>query len=278
MAQASLPSSPITLLMQRYQASGLDPEFSVRRVDGADHSPIFEASVEVVEGLVARGTGVSKRAARSQAAANMLNQLGPEPKPWAQALAQALGPKAIETINKKKKQQVQAVTASALLASELGTLVINPKHSDVMLKCPGKTFLCHKAILASRSPFFDKMFTSNNNNSNMKQSKLEVKEFTVETIECVLEFLYSGEVKREVGDAVELVKAGVHFQVAGIINLAFRVLSRGISISMERMRVEAGEAIKDDEETGAVAMVDNGLMEKLAWVQKLHQDLALTNQ
>lgn len=264
MAQASLPSSPITLLMQRYQASGLDPEFSVRRVDGADHSPIFEASVEVVEGLVARGTGVSKRAARSQAAANMLNQLGPEPK-------------AIETIKKKKKQQVQAVTASALLASELGTLVINPKHSDVMLKCPGKTFLCHKAILASRSPFFDKMFTSNNN-SNMKQSKLEVKEFTVETIECVLEFLYSGEVKHEVGDAVELVKAGVHFQVAGIINLAFRVLSRGISISMERMRVEAGEAIKDDEETGAVAMVDNGLMEKLAWVQKLHQDLALTKQ
>ena len=155
---------------------------------------------QVVEGLVARGTGVSKRAARSQAAANMLNQLGPEPK-------------AIEIINKKKKQQVQAVTASALLASELGTLVINPKHSDVMLKCPGKTFLCHKAILASRSPFFDKMFTSYNNNSNMKQSKLEVKEFTVETIECVLEFLYSGEVKREVGDAAELVKAGVHFQV-----------------------------------------------------------------
>merc|ERR1719264_1806632 len=116
------------------------------------------------------------------------------------------------------------------------------------------TFLCHKAILASRSPFFDKMLTSNNNNNNRninKQSKLEVKEFTVETMECVLEYLYSGEVKREVGDAVELVKAGVHFQVAGIINLAFRVLSRGISVSMERMRVEAGEAIKGDEEAGA---------------------------
>jgi len=268
MAQASLPSSPITLLMQRYQASGLDPEFRVHRVEGADHSPIFEASVEVVEGLVARGTGVSKRAARNQAAANMLHQLGPEPK-------------VIGTINKKKQQQVQAATGSALLASELSTLIINPKHSDVMLKCPGKTFLCHKVILASRSPFFDKMFTSNNNNSNTykQQSKLEVKEFTVETMECVLEFLYSGEVKREVGDAVELVKAGVHFQVAGIINLAFRVLSRGISVSMERMRVEAGEAIKADEEAGAAAMMvdkGKGLMEKLNWVQKLHQDLALT--
>ena len=132
----------------------------------------------------------------------MLSQLGPEPKTIA-----------VKTNN--KKQQVQGATGSALLASELSSLVINPKHSDVMLKCPGKTFLCHKAILASRSPFFDKMFTSSNNSNNMnkQQSKLEVKEFTVETMECVLEYLYSGEVKREVGDAVELVKAGVHFQV-----------------------------------------------------------------
>ena len=156
----------------------------------------------MVEGLVARGTGVSKRAARNQAAANMLHQLGPEPK-------------VIGTINKKKQQQVQAATGSALLASELSTLIINPKHSDVMLKCPGKTFLCHKVILASRSPFFDKMFTSNNN-INKQQSKLEVNEFTVETMECVLEFFYSGEVRREIGDAVELVKAGVHFQVSDV--------------------------------------------------------------
>jgi len=266
-----LPISPISLLMQRYQASGLDPEFKVRKVEGADHSPIFEATVEVVEGLVALGTGVSKRAARSQAAANMLNQLGPEPK-------------TLVTKTDKKKQQVQGAIGSALLASELSNLVINPKHSDVMLKCPGKTFLCHKAILASRSPFFDKMFTStnnsNNNNShtNKLQSKLEVKEFTVETMECVLEFIYSGEVKRDVGDAVELVKAGVHFQVAGIINLAFRMLSRGISTSMEKMRVEAGEAIKDDKEAAAVAMMDKRLMEKLDWVQKLHQDLTLSEE
>merc|ERR1711971_1367882 len=168
----------------------------------------------------------------------------------------------------KKKQQIQggATTGSSLLASELSSLLINPKHSDVMLKCPGKTFLCHKAILASRSPFFDNIFTSNDNNIN-KQSKVEVKEFRVETMECVLEYLYSGEVKRKVGDAVELVKAGLHFQVAGIINFAFRGLSQGISKSMERMRVEAGEAIK---ETEAVAMVNKRLMEKLVWVQKLH--------
>jgi len=266
MAEASSSLSPITLLMQRYQASRLDPEFRVRRVEGADHSPIFEASVEVVEGLVACGTGVSKRAARSQAAANMLKNLGPDPN------------KAIVTKTNKKRQDPQAVTGSSLLASELGTLLINPKHSDVMLKCPGKTFLCHKAILASRSPFFNKMFTSNNNNMNKQQSKVEVKEFTVETMECVLEFLYSGEVKREVADAVELVKAALHFQVVGIINLAFRALTRGISTSMERMRVEAVEAIKDDEDEAALAMVDKELMEKLDWVQKLHQDLAPTEQ
>ena len=39
--------SPITVLMQRYQASGFDPEFRVCKVEGADHSPVFEATVEV---------------------------------------------------------------------------------------------------------------------------------------------------------------------------------------------------------------------------------------
>lgn len=52
MADASLPPSPITLLMQRYQASGLEPEFRVRRIEGADHSPIFEASIEVLCDIV----------------------------------------------------------------------------------------------------------------------------------------------------------------------------------------------------------------------------------
>ena len=89
--------------------------------------------------------------------------------------------------------------------------MVNPKHSDVMLKCPGKTFLCHKAILAARSPLFDRIFKKNNNIE--RASKLEEVDFTVATMECVLEFLYSGRVRREVVDAVELVRAGVYFQV-----------------------------------------------------------------
>ena len=120
-----------------------------------------------------------------------------------------LGPKLGEVEKKKKKQGVKGVPESELLASELSTLVVNPKHSDVMLKCPGKTFLCHKAILAARSPFFDTIFKE----KIQKANKLEEVDFTVATMECVLEFLYSGRVRREVVDAVELVRAGVYFQV-----------------------------------------------------------------
>ena len=47
MVEAAFPLSPITVLMQRYQASGFDPEFRVCKVEGADHSPVFEATVEV---------------------------------------------------------------------------------------------------------------------------------------------------------------------------------------------------------------------------------------
>ena len=147
-----------------------------------------------MEGELARGTGNTKQGARIQAAVNMLTQLGPK-----------LG----KVEKKKKKQGVKGVPESELLASELSTLVVNPKHSDVMLKCPGKTFLCHKAILAARSPFFDRIFKEKIEKAN----KLEEVDFTVATMECVLEFLYSGRVRREVVDAVELVRAGVYFQV-----------------------------------------------------------------
>ena len=92
--------------------------------------------------------------------------------------------------------------------------MVNPRHSDVMLKCPGKTFLCHKAILAARSLFFDRIFKENKNSIKIeKGSKLEEVDFTVATMECVLEFLYSGSLRREVVDAVELVRAGVDFRV-----------------------------------------------------------------
>ena len=92
--------------------------------------------------------------------------------------------------------------------------MVNPRHSDVMLKCPGKTFLRQKAILAARSPFFDSIFKENKNSIKIeKGSKLEEVDFTVATMECVLEFLYSGSLRREVVDAVELVRAGVDFRV-----------------------------------------------------------------
>ena len=45
---ASLPLSPISELMQRYQGSNLEPEYTVHKVDGSDHCPVFEARVEVL--------------------------------------------------------------------------------------------------------------------------------------------------------------------------------------------------------------------------------------
>ena len=47
MVEAAFPLNPISVLMQRYQASGLDPEYRVCKVEGVDHSPVFEATVEV---------------------------------------------------------------------------------------------------------------------------------------------------------------------------------------------------------------------------------------
>ena len=44
---ASLPLSSISELMQRYQGSNLEPEYTVHKVGGSDHCPVFEATVGV---------------------------------------------------------------------------------------------------------------------------------------------------------------------------------------------------------------------------------------
>ena len=36
----SLPLSPISELMQRYQGPNLEPEYAVHKVDGSDHCPV----------------------------------------------------------------------------------------------------------------------------------------------------------------------------------------------------------------------------------------------
>ena len=102
---------------------------------------------------------------------------------------------------------------------------LTPRHSDILMKCPGGAIPCHRVILAARSPFFDRLLATTNNKPG---NKLEIKEFSVETVEAAVEFMYTGEVRREVGDPAEVVRAAVTFQLPGLANIGCQRIRAGV--------------------------------------------------
>ena len=71
----------------------------------------------------------------------------------------------------------------------------SPKHetwdtrwSDFsVVVATGEELRCHKVLLAKCSPFFDAMLSSNLEET--KNSKMEAKEFSLETVRTFLEFV-----------------------------------------------------------------------------------------
>lgn len=249
-------TNPTSCLLERYSNSGLVPEFSIRKIDSEDHNPLFEASVEVAEGLVALGSGRSKKAARRQAAASMLNLL---------RNGETKLPPFRE--NPLKDKGIQRYT----LNKQLRSLFTNPKHSDFTVKCQGNSYSCHKAILVSRSPVFDKMISSGSKLLN----KVEIKDFKPESVEAVLEYIYTGEIQSEVLDIAELVRAGLQFEIPGLAQVGFNKFNVYFRRGIDGMRKEAMRRLFDNQEG---TLQDKVYIDKLHRLQMLIQDLSITEE
>ncbi|KAL5276773.1 hypothetical protein ACFFRR_002164 [Megaselia abdita] len=98
------------------------------------------------------------------------------------------------------------------LHEDFHKLFLNPKHSDVTLKCKdGGNIKAHKIILISRSVFFEKMF--NNENIESKSNEIHFS-FKTEVMRNVLEFLYSGGFDGSM--VFEVYKAADFFDLTGL--------------------------------------------------------------
>jgi hypothetical protein len=63
----------------------------------------------------------------------------------------------------------------------------NPKLTNFQIICDdGQTFDCHKTILASKSDFFDEMFSSDVNSSS-----ITIKDVTPQTVKKMLQYVYT---------------------------------------------------------------------------------------
>ena len=81
------------------------------------------------------------------------------------------------------------------IGKSLGSLIFaTEEFFDLKFICNGKTFQCHKIVLASQSDVFKTMFL-NMDMTEAKSGEVKINDFTAETIETLMYYLYNQEVK-----------------------------------------------------------------------------------
>ncbi|CAH1788712.1 unnamed protein product [Owenia fusiformis] len=75
----------------------------------------------------------------------------------------------------------------------------NGRYCDITILVGGKSFPCHKVILASWSTYFDSMFSSGMTESNSKE--ITLKDISVEAFQAIVDYMYRGVIKL---DSVEI--------------------------------------------------------------------------
>eukprot|EP00092_Neocalanus_flemingeri_P025487 GFUD01027635.1.p1 GENE.GFUD01027635.1~~GFUD01027635.1.p1 ORF type:complete len:389 (-),score=101.20 GFUD01027635.1:68-1177(-) len=106
------------------------------------------------------------------------------------------------------------------LVASMKSLMLDAKHSDVVLKCKGEKFHCHRSILGARSAVFSKMF-----DSDMKEATsglVVIDDVEPDILEIMVEFVYTGEVTKQVDDLTKLVYVGDKYELEGLLDFCFR--------------------------------------------------------
>lgn len=99
----------------------------------------------------------------------------------------------------------------------LKRLWLSGDHSDVTIQVQNETFLCHKAVLATMSSYFDSMF-----GSGMKESltgSVVIEEMEPRTFKKAMNFIYTGEIELEVESAIALLQTSAFLQIRALQKL-----------------------------------------------------------
>merc|ERR1719447_2403225 len=95
-------------------------------------------------------------------------------------------------------------------------LLSAPKHSDIVLKCDGTEFHCHKVILVSRSAVFDRMLDQNM--VEAEKGEVNIVDVEPDTLKQMLEFVYTGQVQEE-DYTPELLYAADKYELSDLVKL-----------------------------------------------------------
>ena len=126
----------------------------------------------------------------------------------------------IETEDQKVKNEI-----TTKLQSDYEGLFESSAHSDVVLKCGSRAFSCHKAILSSRSPVFEAMFSHNMQES--RHNEVEIEDLQPDTVRIMLQYIYSGHLDPPTTNK-ELLCAADKYQLTQLKTACELSLSRSI--------------------------------------------------
>lgn len=87
--------------------------------------------------------------------------------------------------------QVTLATSNPVPSKDvLKSLLKNKLYADIVIKCGEKKFKAHKAVLASQSPVFNRMFECDM--QEKKNNTIEIEDINPDVISDMLSFLYTG--------------------------------------------------------------------------------------
>nr|XP_028591992.1 kelch-like protein 12 isoform X1 [Podarcis muralis] len=115
----------------------------------------------------------------------------------------------------------------AYLCQGLKQLYQTQQLCDVTLGVEGKSFPCHRMLLASVSPYFRDMFV----HSESHNAEIQLEDITASTLHCLLDYLYTEEVSLTAETAQDLFTAASKLQILPLKETAGRFLEMNISMN-----------------------------------------------
>ncbi|XP_028398335.1 kelch-like protein 12 [Dendronephthya gigantea] len=104
---------------------------------------------------------------------------------------------------------------SAEILSSINILRKRNLLCDAILCVEGRNFPVHRVILAACSDYFEAMFTSGMSESSSEQARIEIKGLSANTMEILLDFIYTETVKVSVENVQALLPAACLLQLNG---------------------------------------------------------------
>ncbi|XP_019615393.1 PREDICTED: kelch repeat and BTB domain-containing protein 8-like [Branchiostoma belcheri] len=112
---------------------------------------------------------------------------------------------------------------------ELNSLRKEAELTDVVLEVEGKSFPCHRAVLASCSPYFRAMFTSSY--AEARQDRITIRDVSEVAMATILDYAYTGCLETEEDQVQAVMSAAGLLQVGFVCRQAAEYMKEHLDVS-----------------------------------------------